>query len=216
LRPHWSPRVLTGLAWLGLPLGVVMCLISLNSNVPRYFIESYQGVHELGIFSPLGSFLAAGYLVVSSLGQSAVPRLARHYADADRAAFRALLLKLVAVGAALGVAGLVVAAVGGQLLLTILFRPEYAEHVDVFCWLMAVGGLTYIASFLGYGMTAARYFRAQPVLFVLVCGVTAAGCWVLVPRYGLLGAAWAMLAAAAVQVTGAVLVLSHALRNDGN
>src|SRR5208282_5174062 len=51
--PRWDLPSLARLAWLALPLGIVMMLISLNSNIPRYFIEHYRGERELGIFAAL-------------------------------------------------------------------------------------------------------------------------------------------------------------------
>ena len=53
--------------------------------------------------------------------------------------------------------GILVALVLGHELLTVLYRPEYAEHTAVFVWLMVAASVGYVASFLGYGMTAARY-----------------------------------------------------------
>jgi len=53
IRPHWNwPRLLR-LTWLSLPLGVVMMLGSLMTNIPRYFIERFQGTHEPGIFAAM-------------------------------------------------------------------------------------------------------------------------------------------------------------------
>ena len=37
---------------------------------------------------------------------------------------------------------------------------------------MAAGGVAYVASALGYGLTAARYFSVQVPLFVTVVGAT--------------------------------------------
>ena len=48
LRPCWDLPALTRLAWLALPLGIVMMLISLNTNIPRYFIEHYLGRARVG------------------------------------------------------------------------------------------------------------------------------------------------------------------------
>jgi O-antigen/teichoic acid export membrane protein len=39
LRLRWRSRTLGALAWLALPAGVVMALVSFNINVPRYFMS---------------------------------------------------------------------------------------------------------------------------------------------------------------------------------
>ena len=59
------------------PLGAVLMLVSLNTNLPRYVIENRMGVGELGAFAAVASFVTAGSTVVNSLGHAAMPKLAR-------------------------------------------------------------------------------------------------------------------------------------------
>ena len=213
LRPCWDLPELVRLAWLSLPLGFVMMLVSLNTNIPRYFIQHYLGERELGIFAAMFYLMVAGNTIIAALGQSASPRLAMYYASRDLKAFRRLLGRLVGLGAALGVAGILVALVLGHKLLSVLYRPEYAEHTAVFVWLMVAASVGYVASFLGYGMTAARYFRSQLPLFGLSGAACALGCLWLVPRFGLMGAAWAGLASLIVQLIGSLVINAHAVQN---
>ena len=41
LQLSWRPRALVTLTLLALPVGIVMALVSFNTNIPRYFIEHY-------------------------------------------------------------------------------------------------------------------------------------------------------------------------------
>ena len=191
LRPLWGVKTLARLAWLTLPLGFVMMLISLNSNIPRYFIERYLGEHELGIFAALAYLQVAGTTVVGALGQSASPRLAKYYAAGNGPAFRTLLLKLVGIGALLGGAGMLAALVAGREILTLFYRPEYAKYVDVLVWLMVATGTGYAGSFLGYGITATRAFSRFTVPYLIVTAIVIGFSMLLIPTYGLVGAAWA-------------------------
>jgi O-antigen/teichoic acid export membrane protein len=208
--PPWQLRRLAGLAWLALPLGCVLMLISLQPNIPRYFVEQH-GERALGIFAAIAYLQVASTTVVNALGQAASPRLSKYYAAGNAQAFRMLLFKLVGFGAVFGTAGVVVALVAGREVLTLLFRPAYARQ-DVLVLLMVAAGIGYVASFLGYGMTAARYFRVQLPLVALVAGVTAIACAWLVPSDGLRGGATALIMAAVVQASGSVLIVAYALR----
>ncbi|MGA9377842.1 MAG: oligosaccharide flippase family protein [Phormidium sp.] len=211
LHPHWNLKTLVQLTWLALPLGVVMMLISLNSNIPRYFIESYLGERELGIFAALAYLMVAGNMVIAALGQSATPRLAKYYVTGNSTAFRTLLFKLVGLGLVLGTVGVFIAVVAGREILTLLYKSEYAEQSDLFVWLMVAAGMGYISSFLGYGMTAARYFRVLIPLFALVTGTSAiAGLW-LIPKQGLSGAAIALILSALVQLVLSLGVTYHVI-----
>jgi O-antigen/teichoic acid export membrane protein len=102
--------------------------------------------------------------------------------------------------------------------LAIVYKPDYAVYTDVFVWLMFAAALSYVASFLGYSMTAARYFRIQMPLFALVVISLTVACAVLIPINGILGAAQAMVVSTAVQLMGSVVINIYALRslsNDG-
>jgi O-antigen/teichoic acid export membrane protein len=212
LRPHWEMRTLANLAWLALPLGIVVTLDSLRTNIPRYFIDWHLGEYELGLFAPMAYLKQVGNIVIIALGLSVCSRLARYYAARKSLAFRTLLLRLVGIGVLLGGAGVVVTLVAGREILTLLYRPEYAEHYDVFVMLMVAAGIDYVATSLDYGMTAARYFRVQIPLFAAVTGSTALACLWLIPSDGLRGAATAVIIGAVVRASGSLIIVLYALR----
>lgn len=212
-RPQWDIRTLARLAWVALPLGFVMMLISLNTNVPRYVIERQIGTYELGIFAATAYLMTASTTVVGALGQSASPKLSQFYARGDVRAYRTLLLKLVAVGGLLGLGDIGVAAVGGHYLLTLLYRPEYAVYTTVFVWLMVASAIQNVASFLGYGMTAARRFRPQLLVSAVVTSTTLLISVLFIPRYGLVGAAMALIGGASCQVFGNLAIITRAIRD---
>jgi len=200
---------------LAAPLGVVMMLGSLNGNLPRYAIQHYAGERSLGVFAAVAYMMVAGTTVIGALGQSASPRLAQYYVSGRVSEFWALMRKLLLVGAALGVGGITVAVTMGAVILRALFRPEYAASADVLSWMMAAAAISYMASFLGFGLTAVRRFNVQAALFTLVCAVVAAASFALVPRYGLVGAAWATSLGAVVQLVAAATILMSAMHTSG-
>lgn len=211
--PHgldW-PRLLR-LAMIAAPLGLVMMLLSLNTSIPRYVIQHSFGERSVGIFTAVAYLMVVGTTVVGALGQSAFPRLAQYFARGEVREFRILIRRLIAVGAALGAAGILVAVSAGRPLLRVLFRSDYAASSDVLTWMMIAAAISYVASFLGYGLTAARQFKVQAPLFAVVTIVTAAASIGLIPGHGLLGAAWATVLAAIAQLVGSGVILSHATR----
>jgi O-antigen/teichoic acid export membrane protein len=202
LAPRFDRRTLLRLARTALPLGVTVMLLSLNANVPRYFVEHHGGEYELGIFAALGYLTVAGYQVVSALGQSATPRLAVYHHEGSRQAFRSLLTRLVLLVGAIGVAGVAAAMVLGPLALRLLYRPEYAEYQTPFIWLVVGGALSYVASVFGFAATARRQIAWQPLVLILTVATTLLSCWLLVPGFGLAGAALATVVSWAVCTAG--------------
>ena len=134
------------------------------------------------------------------LGQAATPRLARFHTSGDVRGYRALSIKMAALGAVLGAAGLIVTATIGSFLITLVYRPEYAQRGSLFTVAMAAAGLGFVASLLGYVITAARRFREQMPLQAACLIATLIGAYVLVPRIGLTGAAIAVGIGSAVQI----------------
>jgi O-antigen/teichoic acid export membrane protein len=197
---------------IAFPLGLVMMLVSLRTNIPRYFIENRVGTAELGVFAALSSLVAAGNIVISALGQSATPRMARHYHDRNLGALRRLLARLLLVAALCGGAGIVLAAGAGRQILMLMFGADYARSADVLVWLMAVGLVAYATSFLGYALTATRRFTIQLPLFASTSLACAVGCHFLVPEYGLTGAAWAWGASLLLECVAIAVILSLDLR----
>ena len=197
-----------------LPLGLVLMLVSLNSNLPRYAIEHFVGTSELGAFAAAASFMTAGGTVINALGQSATPRLARYFGEGDRPRFRRLVAQLLALGLALGVAGVLGAALLGRLVLRLLYRPEFEVYGGLLTGVMGAAVLGYVANALGYAVTSARAFDAQLPLFCAVAGTCGFAAWLLIPRFGLFGAPMALAAAACVQICGELGILARAMRRQ--
>jgi O-antigen/teichoic acid export membrane protein len=216
LAPRFDLSVQQALVWLSLPLGIVVLLSTLNSSVPSYFIKYALGERDLGIFAAIGFATSVGNMAVVSLGQSAFTRLARSFAASNFWTFASLLGKLLVFGAALGASGMLLSKLAGREILTVLFRPEYAERADLLPWIMAVGGVVYMAQFVGFGLTAAGYYNSQVVLNILANASLLAGCYLLIARRGLLGAILAMLIAAIVQLAASVVVLVAAMRKHAH
>ena len=209
----WSGRlaVLRQLTWLALPMGLVAMLDSLNTNVPRYVIKGHMDNTALGYFTAMSVIPIYGNMVVAALATSASPRLSRQYIT-DIRSFRRLVWRLVQFGMALGGIVVVIALLFGKPLLAVLYEPDYARYVNVFLWLMGAAAIGYIARFLVYSMTAARYLKAQAPLYALSLAAVGVLSLMLVPAHGLRGAAWASVAGSVVLLLGAAAVNAHAVR----
>ena len=193
---------------LALPLGIVTSMASVNLNMPRYFIHSRFGEHQLGIFSAMAYAALAMTLVSDSLGQCALPRLSRLYAGGRLAEFRSLLLRLLLVASTLGLAGVLAAQFMGARLLTIFYSREYAAHYRVFILLVLAIAIHCVAGLLTSGILSTRCFKIQVPMFALVVICSAMGCARWVPTSGLAGGAAAMAVAATVHLVLAAAVVA--------
>jgi O-antigen/teichoic acid export membrane protein len=200
------------LLWLSWPLGLTVTLGSLHTYVPRYFVERFHGEAALGIYGAFAYIVTAGQMVIAALGAAASPRLARYYAEGDLRRFFELVGRMAMLCGATGLAMVGLSLVAGRPLLEWLFAPEYAAHLETFTWLMAAGGLNYVGAFLGYATTATRRFHslaipysASALLMVLLSAL-------LVPAYGIRGAAWVAMGFSLSNLSIALALLRQAAR----
>jgi O-antigen/teichoic acid export membrane protein len=208
---HFSFSILRRLAWLSLPLGIVMALNSLSANIPRYILEHKLGTAELGIFASLAYLVTAMGLISVALGQSACTRMARLFAGGKIHDFTRVLHKLLTISVLLGATGVIVASKLGKPVLMFVYRPEYAEHVNLLVVMVIDASVTSMCVFLGFGLTAARCFRSQIPIMVANVVATIVLTYVLLPYFGMLGGGYALLLSSVVQACGSYLILNRAL-----
>jgi O-antigen/teichoic acid export membrane protein len=201
-----------GILGAALPLGAVLMLIALTSNLPRYAIEQKLGTGALGAFAAVASLMSVGSTAVNALGQAATPRLARYFSERDLAGFARLAWQLAGMALILGVAGVATAATVGPWFLGRIYRPAYAAYAGLLVWVMAAGIGSYTAGALGYVITSTRRFAPQAPLHAAVAVSAGIASWLLVPRLGLNGAALALGIASVVQIAGDLAILGRALR----
>lgn len=212
LCPVFHKQAIFQMVWIALPLGLVMGLLTVNANIPRYFAQHHLGESGVGIYSAMASIVLIGGTVVNSLMEAAMPQLARHYALQESKAFLLLLSRVSCIAALIGILEFSVTALIGKPLLSIVYRPEYANHMRVFLWLMASTIPLFIAYSFGNGMTASRHFAAQLPLFAIVTSCSLISCLLLVPRYGMEGLAMTACISASVQACGGLLINLMAVR----
>lgn len=208
LRPRLEPGPIAGLAWLALPLGCVMGLNAFTVSVPRYAIQADLGPAALGHFAAIAYLFVAAGQPLLALGAAVTPRLARWFAT-DPPAYHALVARTVLVAGALGALGVGAAALAGRAVLALAYAPEYAAHAGVLVWMAVAAGVGFLASALGFSVTAARRFRDQLLVAVLALGGSVALSHLLVPRHGLQGAAWAVLGTETIRLLALAAVYAR-------
>jgi O-antigen/teichoic acid export membrane protein len=214
MHPHFDWPKLKKLMILALPLGFVTMLGSLTLNGPRYFIEWCFGKHDLGIFVAMAYLMAAGNTIFAALGQSTMPRMSKYYSAKDFSAFKKLLAKQVGFAALLTVCGVLLACVAGQWLLSVIYKPEYATRQTEFVWLTLGTGIGFIGGYLGQGVTATRAYRRLMISSVTITSLAILISWLLIPKFGILGAAWTTGLVGVVSCIIYIIILIMLLRKE--
>lgn len=194
------------------PLGCVAGLSTLQSNMPRYFIEHTLGLEALGYFIAVAAPYSAVTRLVGAVAHSASNRLAHKFKHGRQRSFLLLLGKMGFVGLFIGGVGVALAVVTGKELLSLLYSPAYAEYWRIFVIVMIGALIRVLAQFWQFGILAARQFWAQFGQQTLVLAAAVAGNWILVPLYGLEGAAVAIVLAASTHLAAVVAINVRLIR----
>lgn len=188
------------------PLGADAGVSSLGVNAPRYAIDAYLGAASLGIFASSAYLTQTVSMVSSSMASVLLPRLARAYRSGRRTEYLSVVWKLVMFG--IGVTGIATLAAHlfGEPLLRFLLGEAYAKP-QLLMALMVSAGATTVHRMLCKGLEASRRFAAYLIVDTITTVAIVIAALFAVPRWGLLGGAYALTAGFALGAILALLVL---------
>jgi O-antigen/teichoic acid export membrane protein len=207
---RWWRGEFAAIVRLSWPLGLVALLISLNPNIPRYFLAAGDQSATLGLYAAAAFLMIPSSTIVNAVGQAAMPTLARLYLD-DRRRFRSILRNLIVAGGLAGAVLVVFTSWFGASLLAIVYTEEYRQASTTLTILSLAAAIGSVASFLWYGATSARALTRQIPIFAATLCVNVLVCAWLVPTQHADGAALAVLAGAIVQLAGSALLVHRVL-----
>lgn len=210
----WNWGKLTSLGKMAFPLGLQSMLGSLITNIPIYFLSNYYSEDTVGLYSALAYIMVVGNTITLAAGQAALPRLSRYYSNIseNRKNVRRVMNSLILVSGAIGISGVLIAIFAGREILTLIYNPQYGKQSSTFVWLMVAAGFSYLYCPFWYSTTALRLFRQQTIIFLVAVISIVISCWLLVPSYSLIGAAWAIAIANAILFLGSAALHYYFMR----
>jgi O-antigen/teichoic acid export membrane protein len=206
--PHWHTDKLVKLTRKAIPLGITAWLGTLFTSIPRLALARFWSTEHVGYFAALSSLLVALNIGMGALSQSTSPRLAKYYFT-NRSSYKRLLAKVTGVALVLGLTAIAASVLCGKAILTILFTREYAQHDSVFIQTMVAGAILLLFASMNCGLTATRRFTVQVPVYTLSAVACAISAILLIPRYGMMGAAWSLTICYTVGFSGCLLLVCH-------
>jgi O-antigen/teichoic acid export membrane protein len=211
IKINFDRKKLLLLTKQSLPLGIVVLLISLIDNVPKYFIEYHIGTIELGYYTSIVYITIIGSTIINAFGQASMTRLSFYFQQKNIAQFLKLQIQLIVFTVILGLGLLSGVYIIGDKLLVLLYNDDFAHYFDVFKNIMIGAIFLYISSILGYGITAARYFKIQPLILGLVLLFNALLSYFLV-KNGIFGISLAYLITGIINLLCQLTVFIYIIR----
>ena len=193
------------------PLGILASFNVTSQQIPRYFIERQLSIEHLGIYAGIAQLALMGTTVVNAIGQTVIGKLAELYRH-DLGSFVALQIKALGAAGIVGILGIALAWVVGAPLLEFLYSQEFTKFGDVFVLAMLWSAVMYLSALMGSGMSGMRLFKEQTYAGGLSLLVTLAASYVLIARFELNGAFYALIVAAICKLS---LQIGIVLKNIG-
>lgn len=197
---------------LSLPLGLVVMIVSLNTNLPKILIEKLLNVEALGIFASISYLVFVGSKFIDSVGNALLPKLAKMYIAQNVKAFRKYLLILVGLSFMIGLILIIFSIIIGDFILYIIYGSVFSEYKNLLILIMIYGMFNYISYSLMVGLNSMRKFKIQPYLgiFWLIVSISTLS-W-LIPEYGLVGAAYSLIIYSLSRVVSIGILVFYYLR----
>ncbi|HEX6594175.1 MAG TPA: oligosaccharide flippase family protein [Bacillota bacterium] len=192
---------------LTLPLGVAQLIASLNANVPRYFIEYYHGLDQLGIFAGMIYIITAGVNIIIAVEGAIIHQLSIWFQRNEMKAFIRLLTFLMVGVVAGSVLAIIIIHLFGEAILTLIYNEEYANYQQEFMILFIAGIFMYLNKFLETGLTATRKFIVQPYINGIMLLLTILFSFIFIPRYGVIGVGYALIIIGILQLCIRIMIL---------
>ncbi|MEQ1128581.1 oligosaccharide flippase family protein [Acinetobacter johnsonii] len=196
---NFFDKKLKKIVQIGLPLGVAVMLVSLQTNIPRYFLEHYSNVELVGVYTILYYFIVIGGIVINSVCQYLSPSFSEFYRDLKIDDLKKIIKNAFFIALSLGVAGLVISLFLSDFIIKIIYGNDYVIYAYLLPYLMIAGIFTYLSVVNGYLLTSLKLLKIQmPIFLILVC-LTVIYSYLLIPVYGLTGAVYTTILSAVSQ-----------------
>lgn len=190
----------------------------IENNVPRYVLEEFVGLNELGVYTTLGFGLAIVtnlvhplyFMTFAHLGQ-----LAQKYDAESRVAFKRLMTFNLSVTAVFGILLVLAAGMCWEAFLATLFGDRFGQQSALLI-VMAIGAAVgLVRSCLGFILTSLNILRSQSILSVVNVGLFLGLCAAEGRGLGTIGIAWAWVVSSSICTVLTFLLLGRSVRETG-
>jgi len=200
-----------GMMKSAIPMGISLGIVTLQSNIPRLFLDQYASIEAVGIFTVLSYFIIVGSIFINSICQYLSPRLT-HAWNHNRAYFKKLLSMALLVAGGLGLIAIFLSYFMGEFVLNLVYGAEYVAYTDAFVLTMVAGFILYLATVLGYTLTAIGFIKQQVYLFSIVLIFSVLVSYLCIPEYGIIGGIYTLMVSYLVQCVLSLLVVFFRLK----
>lgn len=202
------PR-LRALVARSLPISGDALLVSFQTSIPRLELDRVVGLAAVGTFTAVGYLQQAGTMIANSISQAILSRLS-HLRMSNGSNAVTLVAAHGLAMLLLGLAGLLFVYVLRQEILYIVAGATSPDGEDLVLLVAIAIVIRIVTTAPAAFLYAGRVFKEILVLQLVVTSISALLCLLFIPSYGLVGAGYVLVVAAAIRgMTIGVLFHRH-------
>ncbi len=200
LSPRFRAQDLRSISLLALPLGISAVIGAFAAQIPLYIIDHKYGSEALGKFAVIYNPLMAMPIFIVAAFEGVLAQLSAAAATKNVTLWRHLLGRLIGFASFSALALVLGVRVLGEPFLKMVYGPSYAAQSSLF-FVLAIGvGTGFVTTVLAASVLANRRFTTILVVSLCQLPVAAALFVVLIGRFGMLGAGYALIAGQVLSV----------------
>ncbi|TDL32838.1 hypothetical protein E2R51_09210 [Jeotgalibacillus sp. S-D1] len=186
---------------LGIPLGLVQMLFSLNTSYSRYLLEFFESAEILGYFSAMAYILTVGNMLVNAVSQNFLPILSKLIKEKKIAAFKKyVFFKLSIFSTLIGVFTILFSYFIGETFLTIVYGIEYAKYTDILILMSFALSINFISWNFDTALLAMRYISVQLKISIIALIANVFIGYFLIKSFGIHGASYTIIIINSIQL----------------
>lgn len=209
---RWDGTTARRLTRSGGWLTVSASISPLLATADRFLLGSWVSAAAITVYVVPYELVMQPLVLVSAIATVAYPTIARSLAENSRAAQRQELRWLVGGSALMALAAVVLVFVVEDLLRLWLHRQPESASVQVAHWLCLGMWLNAVGQLLTASIHARAAFRQTAVLHLVEVVLYLGALAVVIPAYGVIGAAVAWSVRALFDTSGLILILGRLMR----
>lgn len=193
---------------IGVGLTLVTVISSLNANIPRYFIEHFHNIEQLGIYSTIMYFAVIINNIIIAVNQSVISKLVER-ASLKINLFYKSYMKLLFLYIILIIIMCLILIPFGTDLLVIIYGDQFTEYTFEVMLLAVHISLMTIYKVLEMALSIFNYYNSQVILQIFSIFFTIALSFLFIIPYGISGAFYVTIVTFLLIIAGQVIILIY-------
>ena len=197
----------------GILVGVSLLFVYLLPSIPRFILEKFRNSYELGLFSGYMYLIILARIFVQALTQNSLPHLASYFSAGNLTAFKKSVKKEILFLTLIGILQFIILPLS-NFIFPLLYNHDFVGNKGLLIIIFTGSLFSFIAFSLNNALNAMQMFKIQLPVYGTLVVISFLLAYLLIPKYGMIGAGLVFMMAAIIQSCFLFLVFMNKLKKE--